>query len=145
MGGEVIMAKRTTFTAKSMFAELKGGPKYALTGMVKEHDTDKSIVLFASIGDCSKWTPVEEKLIESYEVAGSAACGDHSHPVVTLHLLQPAAPEAQVFAQATLRGPTLSPFASVASRRLGAGTDCVWDDTYKVWRHPQTWEICVNR
>jgi hypothetical protein len=135
------MPNRSAFTAKRMFEELSGGPEYVLTGMVKEHDTDKSMVLFTEGPDCSHWEEIDEKLIKGFEQRGQVACSDHSHHLVTLHLTRPANPDARVFARATRMG-SMAVRDPILASRLGAETDCIWDNLYKVWRDPRTGQIC---
>lgn len=139
------MAPKKGFTAKSMFADIGKGPDYVLTGLVKEKDGDDSVVMLSESGDCTHWTEIDEELIKSFDFHGRVPCGDHTHPLVTLHLVQPASSELSVFAQARQRGADLSSLiAGRLTGRLagGASTDCIYDTLLRRWINPKTGQFC---
>lgn len=139
------MASKKGFTAKSMFADIGKGPDYVLTGVAKEKDGDVSVVMFSENGDCTHWIEIDENLIKSFDFHGRVPCGDHSHPLVTLHLVEPASSETSIFAQARRRGADLSNLtAGRLTGRLAAGpsTDCIYDTLLRRWINPRTGQFC---
>lgn len=79
-------------SAKDFLAKLRDGslrPSPTRVGMAKHGDGD--VLLFSESESCGGWVAVSLDLVESVEVIAWAACKDHTHPVVRLRLLEPAA------------------------------------------------------
>jgi len=129
------MAGKKGFSARAMFTELKTPGSYYLTGAVKEHEQDHTLVLFSAGDDCTDWLSIPENLIEGYERHGTLKCNDHSHPYVTLKLREPSTPEAGVFARATTLSTTIER-TMLRTTAGGSATDCTWDTLTKRWVDP---------
>ncbi|ADV11703.1 hypothetical protein Mesau_02685 [Mesorhizobium australicum WSM2073] len=141
------MVAQAKFSAKSMFEELDKGPQYVLTGMVKLHATDSTRLLFSEVGDCQHWTEIDEKLISRFENHGLATCGDHRHPIVSLHLVHPNNPEAKVYARAQAQTAAFSTRAldAIPSGDTGPETDCYYDRKSHMWRKISDNTPCPRR
>jgi len=65
-------------------------PPIALTGWVKVEKGVSESLQFSPEQDCGAWITVPVSVVESVEYLGMATCGDHRHPLVSLHIPPPA-------------------------------------------------------
>ena len=138
--GRTGAAGEAPFSARRMFAELASAPTRILTGLVKEDTSDPTTILFSSGPTCSEWVSIPEGMVRDYELVRVVRCGDHEHPLVHLHLRDPATPEERAYLLADsgrdLTRPVAMP-ASVAAAaavpglfrapKIGLERDCVYD------------------
>jgi hypothetical protein len=144
------MAKGKPASAKKFFEKLGGdiAGSYVFTGMIKQHDSDDGIILFARPDDCATWIEVPVGVIKDIDFLQTAQCGDHKHPLVHLTMEEPQSEDGRAFAAlARLHIRPMSPASapppaqaalamSMAPRGMPGSTPCYWDWSLNRWVCP---------
>lgn len=92
-------------------------PSTVLIGLVKDVDGGDAYIHFSPDG-CASWIRIPTSLVDGVRLIRHVRCGDHSHPLVELHLINESPnPESQALLQ------VLSSVMSEAESGLGDGDD----------------------
>jgi hypothetical protein len=75
---------------------------FTCEGFAKSIEVDTEAFLFSIGTACENWTKISAEMIEEVEFLGERSCSDHSHPLVRIHLKEPASTDTYAAVLASL-------------------------------------------
>jgi hypothetical protein len=115
------------------------------TGMIKRAEGDKSAIMFARTGDCSKWIKIPADHVAEIKLIHIASCDGHTHPLVHVFMKAPSSADGKTFAalarlhhaapRATVSHVAAHPMMGMAAAPPGS-TPCYWDWGLNRWVCP---------